>query len=78
MKKNKFEFAFIIGDQFPDFSFLCATECIKIANRDRTEDFFTYKVYSIDNKNVPVSIIYLTYIIKYYFNKYSNSCWDRN
>ena len=55
MKKNKFEFAFIIGDQFPDFSFLCATECIKIANRDRAEDFFTYKVYSIDNKNVLAS-----------------------
>ena len=50
MKKNKFEFAFILGDNFPNFSFLCAIECIKIANRDYSEDFFTYKIYSKENK----------------------------
>ena len=55
MNKNKYNFAFIIDDNFPYIAFTCATESIRIANLDRLQNFFSYKCFSIKNNTVQAS-----------------------
>lgn len=55
MKKEHYNFSFIIDDNFPYIAFTCASECIRVANLDRLKSFFDFKTYSINNNFVQAS-----------------------
>ena len=55
MKKEQYNFSFIIDDNLPLIAFTCASECIRISNLNRLKNFFNYKCYSINGDIVQAS-----------------------